>query len=92
MRATDFYEAFHWGMKSQGKRRVKVAPQPDVLTNIGDLVNVTYETNKGGEEAQWIHAFGEEGGRRPKLAVDPDNKRLHIVGGDYTVTSKGIEN
>ena len=90
--AKNFYEDFHWGEKPKKAKRVKTSPSPDVLTNIGELVDITYETSKGGEEAHWNHTFGEEGGQRPKLAVDPRNKRLHIVGGDYTVTAKGIEN
>lgn len=52
---------------------------------------MTYQTTKDGERAQWEHEFGEEGGKRPTLVADPDSKRLHIVGGDYTITSRGIE-
>lgn len=63
---------------------------PKVATKLGELVAVTYETSKGGELAQWHHEFGEEGGTRPDLVVDPKTKRLHIVGGSYDVQAAGI--
>lgn len=69
----------------------KLSPRPKVATELGQLVAVTYRTVKGGEKAEWEHEFGENGGKLPRLVVDPKTKRLHIVGGDYTVTSAGIE-
>lgn len=91
-RAADFYENFHWGERPEKVIvGADVSPEPDVLSNIGTLVNITYLTSKGGEKAEWTHDFGEEGGKRPKLAVDSENNRLHIVGGDYKVTERGIE-
>lgn len=60
---------------------------------LGVLEEVTYRTTKGDTgRASYVHAFGEEGGKKPALAMDPKNKRLHVVGGDYTVTRRGIEN
>lgn len=91
-RAAKFYEEFHWG---DGPTKVVEQPielPPDVATELGELVAVTYRTHKGGERATWEHEFGEEGGKRPRLVVDPESKRLFIVGGDYTVTDAGIEN
>lgn len=63
---------------------------PKVATELGELVSVTYQTSKGGELAMWQHEFGEEGGVRPKLVVDPRNRKLHIVGGTYDVQAAGI--
>jgi len=91
-RAREFREKFHWGIPGRKVRRRKVASPPRVATKLGELVNVTYKTKKRGEKAQhFIHEFGEEGGRRPTLAMDIENKKLHIVGGDYDVTADGIK-
>jgi hypothetical protein len=62
--------------------------------NLGDLVAVSYVVEKdhlGGGVVEWTHEFGEEGGERPTLIVDHDGV-FGIVGGDYTITSAGIEN
>lgn len=49
---------------------------------------MVYRTHKRGESAQLFeHEFE---GRRPWLAMDIDNKRLHLLGGSYTVTADGI--
>jgi len=85
-----FYEDFHWGEEPDRVERKKIARAPKVATKLGELVSVTYETSKGGERAQWEHEFGEEGGKRPDLVVDPRTKKLHIVGGTYDVQSAGI--
>ncbi len=45
-------------------------------------------------DMQWrpfIHELGEEGGRKPHAKLYK-NGRLGFLGGDYTVTSLGIEN
>ena len=90
-RASDFYKDFHWGNEPEKIVRKRVSPTPKVLTKLGELVSVAYETVKDGERATWEHEFGETGKKRPSIAADPDSKRLHIVGGEYTVTGRGIE-
>lgn len=89
-RAVAAYEGFHWGDKPKRARAVELAPQPKALTEIGRLEAVTYSTTKGGERAWWEHHFGEEGGKKPRLAFDPRTEDLHIVGGDYRVEDRGI--
>ena len=85
------YEAFQWGRKPRRVTRARVSPEPEVLAQLGQLTHVTYQTKKGSEKvALYEHAFGEEGGRRPVLALDPKSGRLHIVGGSYRVTARGI--
>ena len=62
-------------------------------TKLGKLIKVTYQTRKGNEDGGkpifWEHEFGEESGKRPDLVMDAD-KKLHIVGGNYTVEEAGI--
>lgn len=55
---------------------------------MGDVHSITYRTRKRGEKA---HLFEHEfEGRLPWLAMDVDSKRLHFLGGSYTVTADGI--
>lgn len=85
------YEGFHWGRKARRQLKVHLSPRPRQLVELGKLEAVTYSTKKGREGLQhWEHAFGEEGGTKPRLAMDPDTDRLHIVGGGYRVEDKGI--
>lgn len=88
----EFFRAFH---KENERARVKAArgvpPRPRALAELGELYAVTYRTNKGdGGRYLYEHKLGEEGGRKPRLAVDVDADRLHIVGGDYRVEPRGI--
>jgi hypothetical protein len=87
-KAIDFRREFHWGIPARRVTRRKVSPAPKVLTELGEVVAVTYRTHKRGESAQLFeHEFE---GRRPRLGMDIRNKRLHFLGGDYTVTKEGI--
>lgn len=89
--AVDFYERFHWGHKPKRIVSAEVSPEPRTLAKLGKLEGVIYSTKKKGDGFQhYEHLFGEEGGRKPMLAVDPSTGRLHIVGGDYTVEDRGI--
>lgn len=84
------FQGFHWGRPSRRVIRAKPSPRPAALVRLGRLEAITYSTKKGGDFAHWEHEFGEEGGQKPSLAMDPENGRLHIVGGDYTVEDRGI--
>jgi len=91
--AREMFRGFHWGRSSRRTVKAKASPRPRSLVKLGRLEAVTYSTRKGhGRKsfAHWEHLFGEDGGRKPALAVDPANQRLHIVGGDYTVEDRGI--
>ncbi len=55
---------------------------------LGTLHSVCYQTKKKGEPVQLFeHEFE---GKKPWLAMDVENKRLHLLGGSYTVNSRGI--
>lgn len=90
--AENFYEQFHWGNTAEKIVPVAMEMPPEIATELGELVAVTYRTVKDGERATWEHEFGEEGGKRPTLVADPVTKKLFIAGGDYTITAAGIEN
>lgn len=89
-KAIEFYKDFHWGDHAEKLVKKDMSPVPTVGVKLGKLDAVVYSTHKNGERATWEHEFGEEGGRRPDLVMDVDNKRLHIVGGDYNVEPRGI--
>jgi len=91
--ARDMFRGFHWGRSSSRTVKARPSPRPRSLVKLGQLEAVVYSTRKGHGRnafAHWEHEFGEEGGRKPTLAMDPSNKRLHIVGGDYKVEDRGI--
>jgi hypothetical protein len=58
----------------------------------GEILSVTYEADKPHIESgtyNYIHKFGEEGGVRPHLIIDPEGYPK-IEGGSYDITSDGI--
>ena len=55
---------------------------------LGEVYSITYRTRKRGEKARLFeHEFE---GKLPWLGMDVDSKRLHFLGGSYTVTADGI--
>jgi hypothetical protein len=56
---------------------------------IGKLDGVLYTTVRDGKEEAYIHDF--EKGSRPLLISSHDGESLHILGGDYEFTERGIE-
>jgi putative peptidoglycan binding protein len=89
--AERFYKRFHWGRRPTRTKRAKLSPTPRRLVELGSLEAVTYAARKGAEGlVDYVHSFGEEGGKKPTLAADPRSRRLHIVGGDYDVQGRGI--
>jgi hypothetical protein len=89
-RAMAFYKDFHWGEEADRIVKRKIPRAPRVAVKLGKLDSVVYSTVKDGESATWEHEFGEEGGKKPDLVMDMDNKKLHIVGGTYDVQPAGI--
>lgn len=91
--ARERYEGFHWGRPPKKTVRVRLPKTPRQLVELGKLEAVTYSTKKGKEGLQhYEHAFGEEGGAKPVLAMDAETERLHVVGGAYKVEDRGIVN
>jgi len=61
-------------------------------TALGITTHILYFTDKQGDgPSTYIHAFGEESGRRPLLAADYTG-RVWLAGGDYTTPPEGITN
>ena len=68
---------------------VDVHPPKGVLTVLGRLHAITYEGTVQGTSSLFEHTFGIPGSE-PDLMVD-DANTLHIVGGHYEITDRGIE-
>jgi hypothetical protein len=82
------YKRFHWGNEPE---RVTAAQAPhlddgEVLVVLGELESLCYDTMKGGTDAIWCHKFKH---KRPLVCTTADG-RLVLVGGDYSVTARGI--
>jgi hypothetical protein len=88
--AVDRFERLHWGRPSR-KSSAHQVRAPRALAELGRLEAVEYFTHKRGDGPSiYRHQFGEEGGKKPRLAVDVETDRLHIIGGDYSVEDRGI--
>jgi len=65
------------------------APLRDAAAELGQLVAVTYRSDKyTGKTTDYEHEFSKP---LPSLVTDPDAKGLHIVGGRYAITRDGIK-
>ncbi len=62
---------------------------PDVVWLLGELDAVQYSCFRDGREEHYIHEFRKSS--RPLLVVNSDGTALHIVGGRYHITDRGIE-
>lgn len=67
-------------------KRVKVVPLPASGIAIGRLLGVAYEVQATGEK--FHHEFSMNA--QPLLVVDPDARKIAIVGGRYAFTARGI--
>lgn len=62
---------------------------------IGQLVEVTYFTQKGFDNfkpVDYFHQLGEETGDVPTIVYDTRNRLLSIAGGQYEIKAEGITN
>ena len=48
--------------------------------------------NARGELVEWVHEFGEETGKKPRLWYDTAVRRIYLRGGEYTIADEGIRN
>jgi len=61
---------------------------PDVVYRMGICDGILYTTVRDGKTEHYIHKFKRSA--KPELCVAHDGSSLHLVGGDYTVTERGI--
>jgi hypothetical protein len=87
--ARQLFEAFHSFAPSRTLRRRCRRLMPKVLVNVGELRGLIYSSDKEqcGQPRTFIHFMETP----PLLATDAGGKQLYIVGGNYRITSRGIE-
>jgi hypothetical protein len=61
---------------------------PAVAVEIGDLGGVLYTTVRDGRTEKYVHKFRRDS--RPVLAAGSDGKSLHVIGGEFEFTDRGI--
>jgi hypothetical protein len=88
-RARELFERFHAFAPPLLQRQRCTREIPDVLVKLGRLRGLIYTSDKGrcGQPRTYVH-FMET---MPLLACDPLGRQLHILGGRYRVTARGIE-
>ncbi|HEX6217005.1 MAG TPA: hypothetical protein VFZ38_19360 [Vicinamibacterales bacterium] len=86
-RARNAFRAFS-GMEPADLLEVKAEPVPKLAWLLGEMEEVLYNTRRDGKAERYLHPFKKSA--RPLLAVDAKTGRLFLVGGDYTVTERGI--
>lgn len=76
------------GHDADRMQRVKLA-NPKTGLVIGEMDGVLYTAVRDGQEEKYIHEFKSK--NRPLLVASHDGSSLHIVGGKYEFTDRGIE-
>ena len=64
-------------------------PVPKTGLVIGELDGVLYTNVRDGKTEKYKHDFKKSS--RPHLIASNDGKSLHILGGEYEFTERGIE-
>ena len=87
-------EGVYLASDARGNLYVGGKQQPvEPNTNFGKLLGVSYVCKKShiepGKTIEYVHKFGDEGGKCPRLRSDAEG-RFIITGGTYTITSAGI--
>lgn len=85
--ASKLYEEFT-GHNAELIGRVEKPVVPDVMAVIGDVDGILYSTVRDGKLERYIHEFAVKS--RPLFAVSHDGKSLHMLGGAYDFTERGI--
>jgi len=88
-RAQRLFERFHAFAPPVLLRQGCSREIPEVLVKLGNLRGLIYTSDKGrcGQPRTYVHFMETE----PLLACDPAGRQLHILGGRYRVTARGIE-
>ena len=88
-RARELFQRFHCFSPQRLIRLHQDRTIPKVLAHVGELRGLIYRSDRGqrGQPRTFVHFFQNS----PLLASDPRGKQLHILGGNYRVSPRGIE-
>ena len=68
--------------------KIRINPIGKVGVAIGEVDGILYSTVRDGQLEKYIHKFRKAD--KPLFVVSPDGKSLHLVGGNYSFTERGI--
>lgn len=85
--AADLYKRFT-GHDALDEVHIDKPSIPDVMLVVGDIDGVMYTTVRDGVVEKYIHQFKKKS--RPLFCVSPDGKQIHLIGGEYNFTERGI--
>jgi phosphopantetheinyl transferase len=88
-RAKEIFRQFHCFPSHQTIRLPQERVIPAVLAHVGELRGLIYCSDRGqrGKPRTFVHFFK----LRPQLTCDARGKQLYILGGNYRVTTRGLE-
>ena len=86
-RAKNLYKRFT-GHDAEQTQKVKIPDMPDAVVRIGTVAGIMYDTIRDGRKEKYIHRF--HASSRPLLCVAPDGSSIHLIGGSYDFTERGI--
>lgn len=86
-KARNAFRAFS-GMEPAELIQVEAGSVPRMAWLLGEMEEVLYNTTRDGKRERYLHPFKKSA--RPLLAVDAETGKLFLVGGEYTVTDRGI--
>lgn len=82
-----------WITGNQSLFQTKAKPGEGL--DMGEVSQICYETAKqhigDGKTFEYVHEFGEDGGKRPHLIIDHEGMPI-LRGGDYQIKAEGIVN
>jgi hypothetical protein len=85
--AADLYQRFT-GHEALDEVVVDKPELPDVMLVVGDIDGIMYTTVRDGVEEKYVHQFKKKA--RPLFCVSPDGTQIHLMGGEYDFTERGI--
>lgn len=87
-KAADKFEAFT-GHEAREVYETRLDDHEVSGYRLGSMIGAAYEATRDGKTEQYFHKFSKKA--RPDLVARDDGKQLYVVGGDYKVTDRGIE-
>jgi hypothetical protein len=80
------YEEFSGHRAGYGEKVKLKIPRAGLV--VGELDGVLYTTVRDGETERYVHKFRQKS--KPVLVAGSDGRSLHVLGGDYEFTERGI--
>lgn len=85
--AADLYQRFT-GHDALEEVQIDKPVLPDVMLVVGDIDGIMYTTVRDGQVEKYVHQFKKKA--RPLFCVSHDGKQIHLIGGEYDFTERGI--